>query len=181
MKRERNSLDFYIYSPLLGSFPKGVLQSDWPQGKTQNSVTQWLSDVYQNGEDFQMVLISVCKHFITSKERFPLIRFKGQPKTHSGSHSLPTSLETPTTTGWPRLASPGSGFEIIRHSPLRSVCNDWRPNLNFDDKNAFGGRRMVRVQLARSWLDIFEASEQMTRDDQVLMHKGCVGGRLKLL
>lgn len=40
---------------------------------------------------------------------------------------------------------------------------------------------MVRVQLARSWLDIFEASEQMTKDDQVLMHKGCVGGRLKLL
>lgn len=31
---------------------------------------------------------------------------------------------------------------------------------------------MVKVQLSRSWLKTFEASEQTRKDDQVLMHKG---------
>lgn len=35
--------------------------------------------------------------------------------------------------------------------------------------------------ISKNLAGIFEASEQMTKDDQVLMHKGCVGGRLKLL
>lgn len=61
---------------------------------------------------------------------------------------------------------------MIVHIPLRSVCNGRPPVLHFHDKNAFAGRQMVKVQLSRSWLKTFEASEQMRKDDQVLMHKG---------
>lgn len=53
---------------------------------------------------------------VTSKERFPLIWFKGQPKTAQVGHvPFPPPCNLPTAARWPRLASPRSGFDITRH------------------------------------------------------------------
>lgn len=71
------------------------------------------------------------------------------------------------------------------HSPLSSVRSDRLPGLGFDDKNTLGWTWMASTRFGqgsviRSWLNTFEALEQMRKGDQ-LMHKGCVGRRLKLL
>lgn len=56
------------------------------------------------------------------------------------------------------------------HFPLGSVCGDGPPPmLNFDDENLVGDGwsvpNLVRARLSRPWLNPFEASERMRKDD----------------
>lgn len=138
-----------------------------------------------------MVLISMWRHLSQVRKDLHWFGSKGSPIRTVGHVPCPPPCNPPTTIRWPRLASPRSGFDITRHlgqSTFLSgpcVATDF-PMLNFDVKNTLGGRWMVSSQfgqgwIIRSWLNTFEALEQMRKDDQLLMHKGYVGGRLKLL
>lgn len=61
-----------------------------------------------------MVLISVRRHLSQVRKDFHWFGSKGSPR-HSVNHiPCPPPCNPPTTPGWPRLASPGSGFEITR-------------------------------------------------------------------